>query len=147
MSLLRIDLTKPRRIFTKTAPDVIAPKPPPPAQAEPSLEERIYSNLLEAYPILSDYVDVLGLVSEATGEPIQRVEHTDKIDQPRLQALARKLFKPQTNYTEEQVKRALIDATGVEPWRADKGLYLLLRAEAIEQTPAGTFYLAGSTPF
>lgn len=119
----------------------------PAAIEEPSLEERIYSNIVEALPGLEELVDRLGLVSERTGGRIYKTNYSEEIDSEAFIKLATSLFKPMTSYSEEEVKRLLTERTRATGDRLEKALYYLLRADAIRQTPGGKLYLSSSTPF
>jgi hypothetical protein len=118
-----------------------------PPQVKPTLEELVYSNLVSTTPGLKELVDRLDLVSELTGQRIAQISHSEEINSQAFIELANRLLQPQTSYSEEEVKQRISQDTRAKGTRLDEAFYYLLRANAIEQTPAGKFYLSNSTPF
>lgn len=151
MSLLSIDITKVRKLSTE---DVKLPTPE--RRAEPTIrvdkpltdEEITYNKLIKINPNLETLVERFGLVSCTTGEPMRKVDDTEKgIDKPKLISLAQRVIEKANNYSREEIIEKIIKATNVSQERAEKGFNLILEAGAIELTPGGRYYLSGSAPF
>lgn len=120
-------------------------KLPPPQVAEPVKvemppEDPDYSRLVSINPILGELVDTLGLVHIKPRGP--------KIaDSYRLSVIAGDVFTGENSYTQEEAIERIREVTKVNQERAERGFKLMEEAGAIERTPAGSYFLAGSTPF
>jgi hypothetical protein len=151
MSLLSLDLTKKRQLPLSKV-EVEAPQPrqepvtPIPLRKPPSEEEQAYTKLLQDSPHFLDFVDRLDLVSEATGERIKLLDLQQE-PQNRLRTLSNKIFDKCTPYSRDEALQAISGALNINQDRALAGLEQMLQAGAIEQTPGGSYYLGGSTPF
>jgi hypothetical protein len=139
MSLLSIDITKVKRPSLRGVT-----LPPPPQAREPIREippeDPIYTRLVAINPILEDLVKALDLVNITPRGP--------KIaDSYRLTTIAGEVLLPEVGYSREEAIERIREITKVDQERAERGLNLMVEAGAIEATPAGIYYLAGSTPF
>jgi hypothetical protein len=136
MNLLSIDITKVKRPSLKglTLPQVREPiKEIPP-------EDPIFTRMVAINPILEELVETLDLVNITPRGP--------KIaDSYRLTTIAGEVFLPEVSYTREEAIERIREVTKVDQERAERGLKLMFETGAIERTPAGSYYLAGSTPF
>jgi len=150
MNLSSVNITRTGKLSVravKVQAVATEPKSLPTPIEEPSIEERIYTNIAQALPGFEEFTDRLGLVSERTGGRIDKTNHSEEIDSEAFVELANSLLKPMTSYSEEEVKRLLTERTRATGNRLEKAFYYLLRADAIRQTPGGKLYLSDSTPF
>ena len=161
MSLLSTDITKVRRLSLREvklpALEVrVEPITPILVERPPTDEEIAYRRLIAINPLIEELVERLDLVSNKTGERISKIEtredikphpEAQKIDEPKLIALAQRVIEGDNSYSKEEIVAKIKEATNVTQERADRGFTLILQAGAIELTPGGRYYLSGSTPF
>lgn len=155
MSLLSVDITKVKRLSLRGIKPLAPqrreePITPTVIHQPPTVEETVYSILVSKHPLLEELVETLDLVSPTTGERIKKVAPSPQpllLENPKLEALALSLFKPETSYTPEQVVQRILEAKGVSRARAMEGFNLLVDTGALQITPASTYYLRDSTPF
>jgi hypothetical protein len=144
MSLLTTDIRKERRLSLK---DVKLPAPeikPIKVEAPSTAEERMYSKIVEKYPLFLEAVELLDLVSPVTGTRVKIVD--TKPSRETLIALAKRLIKGEAMHSKEEIIEAIKTGSKVSQERAEKGFSLMLEAGAFE--PIGdSYYLTGSTPF
>jgi hypothetical protein len=144
MSLLTTDIRKERRLSLK---DVKLPAPeikPIKVEAPFTAEERMYSKIVEKYPLFLEAVELLDLVSPVTGTRVKIVD--TKPSRETLIALAKRLIKGEAMHSKEEIIEAIKTGSKVSQERAEKGFSLMLEAGAFE--PIGdSYYLTGSTPF
>ena len=143
MSLLSTDITKVKRLSLRE----VKLKPP-------TDEEIAYSKLIAINPLLKELVDRFNLVSNTTGERINKIELREdikqphqNIDKPKLIALAQRVIEGGNNYSKAEIVAKIKEATNVNQERAERGFNLILQAGAIEPTLGDSYYLTGSTPF
>ena len=169
MSLLSTDITKVIRLSLK---EVKLPTPELRVnpvtynQIERTLikEEIIYSKLVNTTPLIEELVTKLNLVSETTGDNINKVniphplDYIDEVEKNKLINLAQSLLSTDRVYTQkeirEQIKKFLLDReTGLKlcpkyvSFKAKKGFNLMLQAGAIKIILGGRYCLTGSTLF
>lgn len=65
----------------------------------------------------------------------------------KLQDLAHRSIPEQDSFTQEEAVELIAKTTGTDTTRARTGLNAMVAAGAIERTPSGRYFLAGSTPF
>ena len=161
MSLLSTDITKVRRLSLKEvklpAPEVRVEPITPILVERPLTDEEIaYSRLIDINPLIEELVKRLDLVSSKTGKQISKTEtredikphpEAQKIDEPKLIALAQRIIKGENSYSKEEIVAKIKEVTKVNQYRAEIGFTLILQVGAIEFTPEGRYYLSGSTPF
>jgi len=161
MSLLSTDITKVKRLSLREvklpALEVrVEPITPILVKRPPTDEEIDYRRLIAINPLIEELVERLDLVSNETGERIKKVElredikphlEAEKIDKPKLIALAQRLIEGDNSYSKEEIVAKIKEATNVTQERADRGFTLILQAGGIELTLGGKYYLSGSTPF
>jgi hypothetical protein len=144
MGLLTTDIRKERRLSLK---DVKLPAPerkPIKVEAPSTAEERMYSKIVEKYPLFLEAVELLDLVSPVTGTRVKIVD--TKPSRETLIALAKRLIKGEAVHSKEEIIEAIKTGSKVSQERAEKGFSLMLEAGAFE--PIGdSYYLTGSTPF
>jgi hypothetical protein len=144
MGLLTTDIRKERRLSIK---DVKLPAPeikPIKVEAPSTAEERMYSKIVEKYPLFLEAVELLDLVSPVTGTRVKIVD--TKPSRETLIALAKRLIKGEAIHSKEEIIEAIKTGSKVSQERAEKGFSLMLEAGAFE--PIGdSYYLTGSTPF
>ena len=144
MGLLTTDIRKERRLSLK---DVKLPAPeikPIKVEAPSTAEERMYSKIVEKYPLFLEAVELLDLVSPVTGTRVKIVD--TKPSRETLIALAKRLIKGEAMHSKEEIIEAIKTGSKVSQERAEKGFSLMLEAGAFE--PIGdSYYLTGSTPF
>ena len=144
MGLLTTDIRKERRLSLK---DVKLPAPeikPIKVEAPSTAEERMYSKIVEKYPLFLEAVELLDLVSPVTGTRVKIVD--TKPSRETLIALAKRLIKGEAIHSKEEIIEAIKTGSKVSQERAEKGFSLMLEAGAFE--PIGdSYYLTGSTPF
>lgn len=66
---------------------------------------------------------------------------------PDLEQVAADVFLPNDHTPPEQAVQRIAQTTGSTPRAAASLLDRMVELGHVEQTPAGTYYLAGSTPF
>ena len=144
MGLLTTDIRKERRLSLK---DVKLPAPerkPINVETPSTAEERMYSKIVEKYPLFLEAVELLDLVSPVTGKRVKIVD--TKPSRETLIALAKRLIKGEAMHSKEEIIEAIKTGSKVSQERAEKGFSLMLEAGAFE--PIGdSYYLTGSTPF
>jgi hypothetical protein len=144
MGLLTTDIRKERRLSLK---DVKLPAPdrkPINVETPSTAEERMYSKIVEKYPLFLEAVELLDLVSPVTGTRVKIVD--TKPSRETLIALAKRLIKGEAIHSKEEIIEAIKTGSKVSQERAEKGFSLMLEAGAFE--PIGdSYYLTGSTPF
>ena len=144
MGLLTTDIRKERRLSLK---DVKLPAPerkPIKVETPSTAEERMYSKIVEKYPLFLEAVELLDLVSPVTGTRVKIVD--TKPSRETLIALAKRLIKGEAMHSKEEIIEAIKTGSKVSQERAEKGFSLMLEAGAFE--PIGdSYYLTGSTPF
>jgi len=144
MGLLTTDIRKERRLSLK---DVKLPAPeikPIKVETPSTAEERMYSKIVEKYPLFLEAVELLDLVSPVTGTRVKIVD--TKPSRETLIALAKRLIKGEAIHSKEEMIEAIKTGSKVSQERAEKGFSLMLEAGAFE--PIGdSYYLTGSTPF
>jgi len=144
MGLLTTDIRKERRLSLK---DVKLPAPdrkPINVETPSTAEERMYSKIVEKYPLFLEAVELLDLVSPVTGTRVKIVD--TKPSRETLIALAKRLIKGEAMHSKEEIIEAIKTGSKVSQERAEKGFSLMLEAGAFE--PIGdSYYLTGSTPF
>jgi len=144
MGLLTTDIRKERRLSLK---DVKLPAPeikPIKVETPSTAEERMYSKIVEKYPLFLEAVELLDLVSPVTGARVKIVD--TKPSRETLIALAKRLIKGEAIHSKEEIIEAIKTGSKVSQERAEKGFSLMLEAGAFE--PIGdSYYLTGSTPF
>ena len=143
MSLLSTDITKVKRLSLRE----VKLKPP-------TDEEIAYSKLIAINPLIEELVDRFNLVSNTTGERINKIELREdikqpqqNIDKPKLIALAQRVIEGGNNYSKAEIVARIKEATNVNQERAERGFNLILQAGAIEPTQGDSYYLTDSTPF
>ena len=143
MSLLSTDITKVKRLSLRE----VKLKPP-------TDEEIAYSKLIAINPLIEELVDRFNLVSNTTGERINKIELREDIKQPqqnidkaKLIALAQRVIEGGNNYSKAEIVARIKEATNVNQERAERGFNLILQAGAIEPTQGDSYYLTDSTPF
>lgn len=148
MRLLQANIARPKRLNLRAVkPQAPQEQSAPSPSLEPPTQEEVAFTLLSlTWPLLDTLVDRLDLVSPITGEPIAKVPAPSG-QAPQLRDLASKILLPEQAYTEPEVLDLLAEYTQVTPERAAVGFLFMLQTEAIEITPAGTYFLGGSTPF
>ena len=144
MGLLTTDIRKERRLSLK---DVKLPAPeikPIKVETPSTAEERMYSKIVEKYPLFLEAVELLDLVSPVTGTRVKIVD--TKPSRETLIALAKRLIKGEAMHSKEEIIEAIKTGSKISQERAEKGFSLMLEAGAFE--PIGdSYYLTGSTPF
>jgi len=144
MGLLTTDIRKERRLSLK---DVKLPAPeikPIKVETPSTAEERMYSKIVEKYPLFLEAVELLDLVSPVTGKRVKIVD--TKPSRETLIALAKRLIKGEAMHSKEEIIEAIKTGSKISQERAEKGFSLMLEAGAFE--PIGdSYYLTGSTPF
>lgn len=144
MGLLTTDIRKERRLSLK---DVKLPAPerkPINVETPSTAEERMYSKIVEKYPLFLEAVELLDLVSPVTGKRVKIVD--TKPSRETLIALAKRLIKGEAMHSKEEIIEAIKTGSKISQERAEKGFSLMLEAGAFE--PIGdSYYLTGSTPF
>jgi hypothetical protein len=144
MGLLTTDIRKERRLSLK---DVKLPAPeikPIKVEAPSTAEERMYSKIVEKYPLFLEAVELLDLVSPVTGTRVKIVD--TKPSRETLIALAKRLIKGEAIHSKEEIIEAIKTGSKVSQERAEKGFSLMLEAGAFESI-GDSYYLTGSTPF
>ncbi len=68
-------------------------------------------------------------------------------DRERLKKIAVKVIEPENAFTREEIVKKIMEKTGVNQERAEKGFSMMLESGAIEVAGSGKFFLGGSTPF
>lgn len=164
MSLLSTDVTKKKQLSLREVKLDISKrknKEAPEQERPPTEEEKTYSKLVAINPQLEKLVKRFDLVSQKTGEPLQKVELNKKEpeeereveneepapDADKLTALAKQIIPEENSYTREEILQRLKDDTKVSQARAENGFNLMLQVGAIEATLRERYYLAESTPF
>jgi hypothetical protein len=144
MGLLTTDIRKERRLSLK---DVKLPAPdrkPINVETPSTAEERMYSKIVEKYPLFLEAVELLDLVSPTTGLRVRKVD--PKPSRETLIALAKRLIKGEAIHSKEEIIEAIKTGSKVSQERAEKGFSLMLEAGAFESI-GDSYYLTGSTPF
>jgi hypothetical protein len=132
---------KPRSAAVPTSSEPIVSTPHPPAATE---EDIAYSRIVKTYPHVGEFIKRFDFVSELTEEPLRRVGLPAAT---LLTDLAVKIIGPENSLTPGQIITDIRAETNVNQTRAEAGFNLMSQKNIIEATPAGTYYLTGSTPF
>ena len=144
MSLLTTDIRKERRLSLKDVKLPATEIKPIKVEAPSTAEERMYSKIVEKYPLFLEAVELLDLVSPVTGTRVKIVD--TKPSRETLISLAKRLIKGEAIHSKEEIIEAIKTGSKVSQERAEKGFSLMLEAGAFE--PIGdSYYLTGSTPF
>lgn len=120
----------------------------------PTKEEIAYSRILSINPQIGELVKALDLVSTETLERIKEVSILEPPQPPRdeqytrLVKFAMSIIEEENNYSREEIIERIIQTTGVDVKRAERGFISILEANVIEPTiDPNRFYLTSSTPF
>lgn len=153
MGLLSVDIKSSRKLSFTGAPLLLQDTERPYTEQEIAL-----SKLSKKNGVLSKLVKGLELVGN-TGKPLRDVPQEAlpeaerqlkerQKEREKLKQIAKRLLNPLQGYTEQEVIERMRAELKVDNTRAERGLYLLAEAGALEFSPvAERYYLGGSTPF
>lgn len=135
----------------------------PPADQE-TVVQTAFDYLSAKNPALSELVTRMDLVEvgspqlvpiEPPAQPIvvdstqarANVAPINPAARERLRTIAANAIIDGTSYTHEEAIARVMETTSVDKSRAQNGLALMLSESIISLTPAGTYFLTGTTPF
>lgn len=159
MSLLSTNIAKVKRLSLKevklpTRERKVESITPILVERPPTKEEIAYSRILSINPQIGELVKALDLVSTETLERIKEVSVLEPPQPPRdeqytrLVKFAMSIIEEENNYSREEIIERIVQTTGVDVKRAERGFISILEANVIEPTiDKNRFYLTSSTPF